>query len=379
MGNEITTGVDKLIRIIDDSGGRISVKDAMNRMNVSRELIEEWANTLEESKTISIEDKLFRTYLVKGVSQKELKKQAKELTLKEEAFKQNALVALKDFKGEAKGLKDLEDEFEKLSDNLKEKSKAINDQLKNLYEFDKLNKTFEQELNEVDKRTNNYVKKIEDAIEDKKKQYKGLLSKVDEEKKNIDKKNTELQQFLQKANQLNKEIAKSKQNITELQEAAKQVKPEIEMLEEKSIKGFVEKQKEAVQRISKKQSKFLKEIMLKRKFMKVGFEESQLIKQRLDYFYSRHQQIQKKYDKLRNQREDILKELGEVIKLAEQYKVLSKKKDVSKEFNQVEKRFTEIQKKRDNFKEELNELRKTVQGKKTISPKRGKKPKRKQK
>ncbi|MGM5482084.1 MAG: hypothetical protein ACQESF_01350 [Nanobdellota archaeon] len=361
--NEITTGVDKLIKLIDEAGGRIALKDAMKRLNVSKELIEEWASTLEENKTISIEDKLFRTYLVKGVSQKELKKKAKELTLKEEAFKQNALVALKDFKGEAKGLEELEKEFESLSKTLKDKSKSINDQLKNLYEFDKLNKTFEQELNEVDKRTNDYVKKIEDAVESKKKEYQDLLSKVDKEKQVIDKKNKELQKFLENANRLNKEISESKRKISELQESAKNVKPQIELLKESNVKDFVSKQKEFVQRISKKQSKFLKEIMLKRKFMKIGFEESQMIKERIDYFFNKHQKIEKKYEKLRNERSEILKELGEILKLAEQYRVLAKKKDVSREFEQVEKRFSQIKKRKENFNQELEELRKTVKGK----------------
>ncbi|MFW6383068.1 MAG: hypothetical protein ACOCZQ_00325 [Nanoarchaeota archaeon] len=377
MTNEITTGVDKLVKIIDDAGGRISVKEAMKKMNVSKEIIEDWANTLEESKTISIEDRLFNRYLVKGVSQKELKKKARELTLKEEAFKQNALVALKDFKGEAKGLKELEDEFEKLSKTLKEKSKAIDEQLKNLYEFDKLNKTFEQELKDVDTRTNQYVKKIEDSINEKKKEYDNLLSRVAEEKKTIDKKNKELQEFLKKAEQLNKEIAESKRNIDELSKAAKNIDPEIRLLKDRAIKEFTQTQKEAVQRISQKQSKFLKEIMLKRKFMRIGYEESQMIKERLDYFFSRHQQIQKKYDNLREERQEILDELGEVIRLAEEYKVLSKKKDVSKEFEEVEKRFKKIQEKRDNFKKELDELRKTVQGKKDILPKKKKRLKQK--
>ncbi|MFW5990769.1 MAG: hypothetical protein ACOCQX_00935 [Candidatus Nanoarchaeia archaeon] len=377
MTNEITTGVDKLVKIIDDAGGRISVKEAMKKMNVSKEIIEDWANTLEESKTISIEDRLFNRYLVKGVSQKELKKKARELTLKEEAFKQNALVVLKDFKGEAKGLKELEDEFEKLSKTLKEKSKAIDEQLKNLYEFDKLNKTFEQELKDVDTRTNQYVKKIEDSINEKKIEYDNLLSRVAEEKKTIDKKNKELQEFLKKAEQLNKEIAESKRNIDELSKAAKNIDPEIRLLKDRAIKEFTQTQKEAVQRISQKQSKFLKEIMLKRKFMRIGYEESQMIKERLDYFFSRHQQIQKKYDKLRQQRQEILDELGEVIRLAEEYKVLSMKKDVSKEFEEVEKRFKKIQEKRDNFKKELDELRKTVQGKKDILPKKKKRLKQK--
>ncbi|MBN2457964.1 hypothetical protein JXB31_02425 [Candidatus Woesearchaeota archaeon] len=370
MTQEIITGVDKLVQIIDTAGGRISLKDAMKQMNVSKQLIEEWANTLEESKSICIEYKLFNTYLVRGVSKTELLKKAKDLTLKEEAFEQNLQVNIRDFESESEGLKDIEKEFDVLGDELKKKRSAIEQELKHLYEFDKLNKTFEEELANVDKRSKVYIKDIEKEINDKKNEYSRLLSLIDKEAHEVDEKSKRLNEFLTKAELLNKEINDSKKRISELQAATKNIKPIIKNLESSTVKTLLKAQEDAVKRISDKQKAFLNEIMIKRRFMKIGLKENQMIKQKIDHFFAKQKQLENRFNRLKDEKAAISKELNDIMKLADEYKVIAKRKDVTKEFSNLQERSQQLNARRARFRHDMSEMRTSVKGKKAKNKKR---------
>ena len=129
----------------------------------------------------------------------------------------------------------------------------------------------------------------------------------------------------------------------------------------------MDQQTQSLERISTKQAAFLKEIMLKRKFMKIGLEESQMIKEKLDIFFSKQQTLQRNYNNLKGSKCEILNELHEILKLAEEYKVMAKNSDISKDFKKLENRFASLDTKRAEFSKELGCLRSTVSGKTKIS------------
>jgi len=66
----ISTGVDKLIRLVKESG-RIDINDAASRMGISRQVLEEWAQVLEEQGLIRIEYQLTKVYLISIAATKE--------------------------------------------------------------------------------------------------------------------------------------------------------------------------------------------------------------------------------------------------------------------------------------------------------------------
>jgi uncharacterized protein (DUF3084 family) len=128
------------------------------------------------------------------------------------------------------------------------------------------------------------------------------------------------------------------------------------------VERFVSEQVAVVKKISEKQKAFLNEIMLKRRFMKIGIKENKMIKQRIDKFFTDVHAFEGKFTELKNEREAIVKELNDIMKLAEQYKVMAKRNDMTKEFKKLQERSEQVNSRKQKFKANLNELKKKVKG-----------------
>ena len=90
----IETGVDKLVGLVKKQK-RVSIAEAAKFLNVSTDVIEEWADFLEEEGIISVEYKLTTPYLVeRDMDLAEVEKKAKDFVDKKEGFIRNAEVAV---------------------------------------------------------------------------------------------------------------------------------------------------------------------------------------------------------------------------------------------------------------------------------------------
>ena len=124
----IETGVDKLVKLVKDSG-RISMPDAAKQLGVSNEVVEEWADFLEEEGIVSIEHSLTKPYLVeRKLTKIEVEKKEKEFTGKKDVFIRKAEVTVNLLGKEAEKLKGVKAEFDKIKKELGWRPK---------YDFDK--------------------------------------------------------------------------------------------------------------------------------------------------------------------------------------------------------------------------------------------------
>src|SRR3989338_587238 len=104
MDSIIETGVDKLIELIK-SKKRISFQDASTELGINQNLLEEWADFLEEEGIITVEYKLTTPYLVvKELKREEVTQKTEDFLRKKETFVSKAESMLSIIEKESKEL-----------------------------------------------------------------------------------------------------------------------------------------------------------------------------------------------------------------------------------------------------------------------------------
>jgi len=130
--NDIETGVDKLVELID-SKKKISVDDAAKNLGISKVVIQEWADFLEEEKIISIEYKFSKTFLLeRTLSEKEVKVKKKEYSSEKDAFVRKVEISLRNLEKDSLGLANIKKEFESLKKQIGGEIEKVRSEVKEL-------------------------------------------------------------------------------------------------------------------------------------------------------------------------------------------------------------------------------------------------------
>ena len=64
---KIETGVDRLVNLVNTEK-KISIDDAAKKLNVSKVVVQEWAEFLEEENILGIDYKFSKTFLLEGTT-----------------------------------------------------------------------------------------------------------------------------------------------------------------------------------------------------------------------------------------------------------------------------------------------------------------------
>ena len=106
----IETGVDRLVRLVKERG-KIAMQDAAKQLGLSKTVIEEWADFLEEEGIISLEHSLTKSYLIeRKLTKKEVEVKAKEFSGKKDVFVRKAEVTTSFLEKEADKFKDVKND-----------------------------------------------------------------------------------------------------------------------------------------------------------------------------------------------------------------------------------------------------------------------------
>jgi hypothetical protein len=213
MANEqiVETGIDKLV-ILVKSSGKMSVKEAAKELGVDKNVIMEWADSLESEGLISFEYKLLNTFLVlRDMTKKEVETNSKELNGKKEIIVRRARGILTNFSKEEEKFKERFDEFSSLR-NITNKTKFVR---KEIQEFENL-KQIKIDLDNGVKDSKNNLAVLKDCmskLNSKAKIKYGSLSTV--QKSSLE----ELEKALAKIEESKKELVSYFNSINKKMEA----------------------------------------------------------------------------------------------------------------------------------------------------------------
>ena len=125
MPSKIITGVDRLLDLVNDKKN-ITINEAALELGVSKKLVEEWANFLQEGRMMSINYMMMIPSLTKyKFSKKDLKKEKKGFEPKKIAFERKVESSLKSLEREGVRLRMYKKTFDDLQSEIEEQVNTI--------------------------------------------------------------------------------------------------------------------------------------------------------------------------------------------------------------------------------------------------------------
>ncbi|NYZ76536.1 hypothetical protein H0N98_04775 [Candidatus Micrarchaeota archaeon] len=137
----ISTGVDKLIKLVRDRG-RMELRDAAVELGISQGILEEWARVLEKEGVIKIEYLFTKVYLTTPSAEKsEAQKRSKDVSDAQVTLSREVETQVKRLERVGKELDEMRDEFVGISKLFEDKMAAARMRVR---ELDALEKQYEE-------------------------------------------------------------------------------------------------------------------------------------------------------------------------------------------------------------------------------------------
>ncbi|MFT4309907.1 MAG: hypothetical protein ACMXYL_05475 [Candidatus Woesearchaeota archaeon] len=378
----ITTGVDNLVSLIMDKK-RISVAEASKQLGVARELIEEWADFLEERGVIKLEYKFTTPYLIyKEQESKGTAKSHKHFVTRKESFTRQIDSTLQLIEGHAKGLTKVRDEFDKINAELEVKVKSIRTELQELERFDALKRDLGNELAAQYEEFKRRVNTIESRMRKSEETYEEMIKSLEEENEDLDERNKHLDALKHAESAMMANLQKVKAEITKIEsdrkkETAKigdeQQRISVLKLKSKRLAAELKKHRQEIRPVmegfhkARESSVRAKENLMKKfedHLKSVELQESKVekIKGNFEQYLKRKIDIDIIMDKLSS---EIEKLHGEFRFLKQESRLLAltgKKMDTDKEMAKLEKRLKDAMERKKGFEKHVEKLKKTMFG-----------------
>lgn len=371
-GSIIETGVDKLVNLVNKKG-KISAEDAAKELGVSPTVVMEWVDFLEEEGIIKTEYKFTKPFLVaRKLAKKDIKEKAKEFTGKKEVFVRKAEVSLSFLDKESEKLKGLKEEFDKIKQDLGLDIGSIKDELEELKKYEQLKISLDKQIEEQKTSAIDNLQAMTNQILMERKKYQDMLSNIKKEEYSLKKDKENANSIEQsekiindKLNSIRQIIKKVESRVTAEEESVKASESNIQKLilmaedaksriekEKGLIEPLVEKSRIQTENIKSLQDTIIQKIMAKEKKLKGVKKASQEMKK----LFKKKLGVLGVIETVNKDRNDLQKELVELIKKAKSFQLSSKNADVGKEMMDIEKKFIDVDNKKKIFEKELKNL-----------------------
>jgi len=380
----IETGVDKLVDIINRKS-RVSLDDAAKELGVSKEVVQEWADFLEDEGLITVEDKLNKTFLCeRKLNKTEVEKKTKEYSSKKDAFTRKIETALSSLQRESAGLDQIKSEFEKLKAVIGGDIDEVKGELEELRHYEDLKKSMDKEIMQQRLDYQAMLEGIHKRISDERKRSEGFIDAIGSEKSKIEEAKVELsfmekrQDNLQKRIDALKEILKTVEN--EIVKQKNKIRDSVDRTEaqlknseglqkdmrhklELEMEPLLKKVKNNEEKILTVQNSLLKKVMAKNKEIEKYKFESLEAADKFKTFFDKRMKTQYLIETLEKDKKEIEVALQELIRKAKSFNLTMKSSDVKNYVKELEVNLSRIEKKKSGFLTKLAELTEHLSGK----------------
>ena len=375
MGKEISiieTGIDKLVNLINIKE-KISPSDAATELGVGSNIIMEWADYLEEEGIIKIQYKFTKPFLVaRKIAKKDVQIKAKEFSGKKEVFVRKAEVSLIFLNREASKLKGIKDEFDKIKKELGLDIDSIKNELMELQKYEKLKINLDKQIEQQKTDSMDKLQEISQQILRERRKYQDILEEIEEEEEILQKDRAKaisleesekliterldiLKIFISKieakAKAEEEGVLISERNIQRLNLTAKSMKTRIEK-EKRLIEPLVLKSQNQTYKIKALNDTIVKKIKAKEKKLSSTKKAST----KMQAFFKKKLGILGFIEKVNKDRNELERELIELIKKAKSFELSSKSADMGEQIMELEEKFKGVDDKKHNFEKELKKL-----------------------
>lgn len=212
VSTNIQTGVDKLVGLVSEKK-KIAVDAAAKALGVGKDVVQEWAEFLEEDGVVTLEYSFSKTWIVeKKITKDDVMHGAAEVASEKDALSRKIDVAITSLQKETSGFEDIKKEFSNIQNHVKSEIETVKKQLEELERYDSLRKNLDKEVVKQKESYEGILKTASDKIKIESQKYDDLKVLIERERKN-------LEQYIQKIEELKKVRNDYERTISSLKES----------------------------------------------------------------------------------------------------------------------------------------------------------------
>jgi len=373
----ITTGADKLVQLIAEKK-KISLSDAADILGMDKDVLQEWAEFLEQEQLISMDYKFSKVWLEeKHITQKDVAKVAKEIISEKEAFERKIDAVVHSIKNDTSGFEMVKAEFEKIHERIKKEIENVKAESEELRRYEELKKNIDKEIEEQKKHFQEDIKKFHEEIDEDGKEISKVWSKLEVEKHRLLNLAKTMDNLEQKRQIIMKTLAKGINDMKEFQVETERKKREfvdVSKSIEKTVKLSIDTQKnldktkeEKIVKLKSTLDVVANEInKAQDELLKHAKEKTANIQERKDFgtkIYSSFKgsslekiKTQELIDSIEKEREELLVGLEKLKKKVHEFAVTKKRATTKNDLKEIEKAISEFEKRKNKMKGKIDSL-----------------------
>lgn len=380
---KIETGVDRLVQLVNEQK-KVSIDEASKELGVSKPVVQEWAEFLEEEHLLGIEYSLSKTYLVeKKLTKGEVKKKVKEYAQKKEAFVRKVDTALKQLEKDTAGFEDIKRAYNGLKDDIGDEIDQVKQELDELKHYESLKQSIDQDIiqQKVD-----YQKMVDDVhrkLYAEEKRYEKIMGEIKGEEERItheqetigtlEKKEDSLKKRLSALKEVvdgidyeigdaNKSVHDEEDRLVRLHDIAKTIEEGIKKKKVEELDPLVKASKEHGDKILRVQDSIISKVSDRKDAITAYQKEGQGVIKKFDAFFKKRMETEKLLNDLERNKAEMSHELEGLKQKAVAFNLMNDKSDIKKHVKEMEKQYETFEKKKGLFQGELEKLRNFMGG-----------------
>lgn len=338
----IQTGVDRLVNLLHEKK-KLSVDEGAKALGVSKAILQEWADFLEEEGLLEIKYSLSKTYLVeRPLSKHEFEQKEKQFETQRETFINKVEATIAQLNTETANFENFKKKFEDLKKDLGGDLEHIQEEVKELREYESLKTNITQDLEKTRMLFAKKQQETDVALQRQYKQYHDVIASVTDQEahlnkqkdkvhalvaseesvtKKIDEYTKLLDQLRSRIGDETRQLGLDEKSLDKLRHSLGEFKDDIEELEEKNLKPLEKMRQQHEAQIKEIEGRILEKAKRIDASTKVPLQEKQAVKKRIEEFFNRKMEIEKLLGVISQDKQDLLAELEELQKRAEAYKL----------------------------------------------------------
>lgn len=377
MMGRIQTGVDKLVALVKEKT-RVSLDDAAKALGVSKTIVQEWADFLEEEGIIEVKYSLAKTYLVdKKLSKGEAAAKERQFERQRETFVTKVDQSIGAIEHEGIGFESFRKEFHALKGELGNSLKAVQSELAKLQQYEKKKQSATKNINKERDRLRKVETEADKAIKREYKKYHDTLAAIAKQEKSLAQhkkhvhelvlgeervgtKITEYQKLLKnmqvRVRTENKDIGSTAKTLRELEKNAHALRKEVEGIEHKRLRPLLSLRDEHERKLHALEKLILERANSERRHAKQPHGGTVAARRKLEEFFRRKKVIEHLLEAIEQDKQTLLSELEGLEKRAEAYRV---GKNAAK-LEELRKKLSHLEKGKEKLHEHVQKFLKTI-------------------
>jgi chromosome segregation ATPase len=338
----IQTGVDRLVTLLHEQK-KITVDDAAKALGVSKAIVQEWADFLEEEGLLDIKYSLSKTYLTeRQLSKHEVEQKEKQFADQRETFIRRVDTAIAQLENETASFENFKKEFNSIKGEMGSELETIQKEFDQLKQYESLKAQVAEDLEKQHAAFQKQQQEADTAIKHQYKQYEDVLHAIGEQEKklllekkrvqeliaseqSVTQKLTEysklLDQLKSKTNEETSQLGADEQMLNKLQKVAVDFKSTLESINKNNLQPLQQMRIEHDQRVAKLEQQILAKAAGIDKAVKDSGTGKVVVKKKLEEFFGRKKDIEKLLTDIEKDKVDLLGELKELQDRAEAYRL----------------------------------------------------------